>query len=933
MYTQNTICKRGVVPALAISLLFVLSILQAQEYGRITGTVVEEGTRSSLWGANVVLVGTPRGAATDAQGHFLITSVPPGTYEIAVNYIGYEVVSSNVQVEAGQTATLDFAMRSSIIAIDAVTVTAERQLQTQAAALNAQFNASNIRNVISSDLMGSFPDEEAVEALSRIPGVIVDGDEVIMRGMPAEWALVTVNGEKIPAANAAEDRSASLETFPVDLIQAIEVSKGQTADMEADAISGSINFILKDAPSKRMFSGKIYSGYSTDRTSDYPIGQIGFFGPLKANLLIGDSFLDGKLGYSIAGTFKREAKSEYNDRNAWNFEDKYWERYQNSVNRDGESTGLGLRYHRRAATETRETRAGFNAAILYKPALGHKLTLKTYYSAYNLTDYDLELTDDHTYYRPDKEKEYDGEIAKLNDVKHEPKHVMNVALGGEHLVMGDLNVDYTLHYTNGRGAEAHDVQAEFVSSYEDRADGDLNMYFSENNFEDEVFIEDEYIAAFNLKKPFYMGNISGFGKAGFKYKYKDRYQQKLDSKVELFDEDLTEEALADLEDDDIPYPKDWTTEEYDPYIKEWDPPMNMTFITESSTDMWENYTANESIIAGYLMAELWWGRNIMVLPGVRVEKTSTESAPRLIETFLKNNPEYESLQAADKASGDYTDIFPSLHARFKLPRDINLRLSASKGISRPSFMLMVGYNDYKSDDLELKAGNPDLVPTKAMNLDIILEHYSPRMASYMSAGFFYKDIEDVMMEVNYSYDEVTVVNGYDVLELEIPENVGSGKAQGIELSIQRQLDFLGLPEIGILANWTHQLEAYLITDEGEKETLPRQAEDVMNIAMSVELSKIGFSGRLSYQYLSKIFNEYDDGAAEWTDARNTLDLNLRQKVTSNVKVFLNARNLLGEDKIRRYQNINEDTSTYNEWFIYDQSHRGMEIYGGIELAL
>jgi len=931
MNTHNIIGKRGVVPALAISLLFVLSILQAQDTGRITGTVVEEGTRSSLYGANVILVGTSRGAATDAQGHFLVTNVPPGTYEIAVSYIGYEDVSSSVEVEAGQTATVEFAMLFSALVADAVTVTAERQLQTQAAALNAQFNASNIRNVVSSDLMGSFPDEEAVEALSRIPGVVISGDEAIMRGMPAEWALVTVNGEKIPAANAAVDRSASLETFPVDLIQAIEVSKGQTADMEADAISGSINFILKDAPSRRMFNAKIYSGFSTDRTSKYALDQIDSFGPLKASLLIGDSFLDGKLAYSIAGTFKRETKSEYNDRTAWNFEDKYWERYQNSVNRYGESTGLGLRYHRRAPTETRETRAGFNTAILYKPALGHKLTFKTFYSAYNLTDYDLELTDDHTYYDDDEFE--DGEIAKLNDVKHEPKHVMNVALGGEHLVMGDLMVDYTLHYTNGRGAEGHDVQTEFVSSYEDRADGDLNMYFKENNFENETFIEDEYIAAFNLKKPFYMGNISGFGKGGFKIKHKDRYQQKLDSKVELFDEDLSDEAAADLEDDDIPYPKEWTSLEDDAYIKEWDPPMNMTFITESSTDMWENYTANERIIGGYLMAELWWGRNIMVLPGVRVEKTSTEAESRLIEAFLKNNPEYESEQATKKGGGSYTDIFPSLHARLKLPRDINLRLSASKGISRPSFMLMVGYNEYKSDDLELKAGNPDLVPTKATNLDIILEHYSPRMASYMSAGFFYKDIEDVMMEVNYSYDEVTVVNGYDVLELEIPENVGSGKAQGIELSIQRQLDFLGLPEIGILANLTHQLEAYLINDEGEKETLPRQAEDVVNFAVSVELAKIGFSGRLSYQYLSKIFNEYDDGAAEWDDARNTLDLNVRQRLTSNVKVFLNARNLLGEDKIRRYQNLNEDTSTFEEWFIYNRSHRGMEIYGGIEFAL
>lgn len=937
------ICQRGVVPALAISLLLVLSILQAQDTGRITGIVVEEGTRSSLWGANVVVVGTTRGAATDAQGYFLVTSVPPGTYEIAVNYIGYEGVSSNVVVEAGQTATLDFVMRSSLIEFDAVTVTAERQLQTQAAALNAQYNASNIRSVISADLMGSFPDEEAVEAISRIPGVIVDGDEAIMRGMPAEWALVTVNGERIPAANAAVDRSASLETFPIDLIQAIEVSKGQTADMDADAISGSINFILKDAPSRRMFNAKVYSGFSTNQTSDYPIDQIDSFRPLKASLIIGDSFLDGKLGYSIAGTFKRETKSEYQVRQRWDFSDKYWGRTADSYDKDGNQTRQGLRYYREAPTETRETRAGFNTAILYKPALGHKLTFKTYYSAYSLTDYDLELRDNFSYHRPDKDnKYYDGNYQKLNDVKHEPKHVMNVAFGGAHLVMDDLSIDWTLHYTNGRGAELHDNQSEFRSYYADRAAGDMKMYFSENNFEYETFIEEDIIAAFNLKKPFYSGNISGFAKAGFKYKTKERYQQKLDSEVEPLDAS----DLADPGDW-----KAWTVGENDEFLKEWDPPVDLFFITTTSTDIDENYTATEDIIAGYLLAEVWFGRNIMVLPGLRVEKTTIESKSRLIDSFLKNNPDREGEMSSDPASGGYTDLFPSLNVRFKLPNDINLRLSGSKGISRPSFREMVAFNDYDPGDMALFAGNPDLIPTRATNLDVILERYDLRTASYMSAGLFYKKISDVIQTVEYSFleEDQKEWNGYHVTDVETIENVGTGQALGIELSAQIQLDFLGLPEIGILANLTHQLDTYLIPtewdevqkkyvskldEEGQviKESLPRQANDVVNFAVSFESSKIGFSGRLSYQYVSKIFRGKGTNREEWLDATNTLDLNLRQRVTSNVRVFLNARNILGEDKIRRYKNLREDAPA-DPWYVYNHSYRSMEIYGGIDFAL
>jgi outer membrane receptor protein involved in Fe transport len=899
------------VATLVLCLFLVASSAFAQK-ARVTGSVVEAGTGMALIGANVSIDGTTIGAATDAQGNFLIGSVPPGNYTLRARYIGYETMEKAVQVTVGRVSVVNFEMGTSVLEMGEVAISAERLLQSQKAALNAQYESSNIKNVISSDLMGSFPDEEAVEAIARIPGVIVDGEEAIMRGMPADWALVTVNGEKIPAVNAAEDRPSSLQTFPIDLIQAIEVSKGQTADMDADAIAGNINFILKDAPSKRMFTAKLYRGYTENRTSDFPIDQFSMFGPTKASMLIGDSFLDGKLGYSIAGTFEQELRSEYTERWNWDYSDKYWGRTENLVDQDGNKTPQGQRYYRQAPTETKEMRAGFNTALVWKPSLGNKLTFKTFYSAYNLIDYDLELTDDY----------YKESYEKLNDVKLEPKHVMNAAFGGEHMIMGDLNLDYTLHYTNGKGEEGHHVQAEFVSDYEDRAAGDESMHFANQNFETEVFEEDDIIAAFNLKKPFYMETLSGYAKAGFKFKQKDRYQQKLDAEIEPLDAD----DLADPDDW-----KDWTITAEDDFIIEWDPPEDMYLITASSTDIDENYTATERIISAYAMTELWLGQNIMVLPGVRVEKTDTDSESRLIDTYLRNNPEKVGEKAAVDASGGYTDFFPSLNLRFKLPKDVNLRVSGSRGISRPSFRLMVGFNDYDVDNQELYAGNPELEPTRATSVDVLLEHYSKSMASHMSVGLFYKNITNVMEEVLF-VPESGVFNGYEVVEVEQAQNVGTGIAQGIELSIQRQLDFIGLPEVGILANWTHQLDTYLETTEGERENLPRQADDVYNLALSYEHAKIGFSGRLSYQFVTDIYRGKGTNREEWLDARSSLDLSLRQSLNENVRLFIKGRNLLGEDSIRRRWNMRPDMAI-NKTNIYNLSHRGMEIFGGFEFSL
>jgi hypothetical protein len=180
-------------------------------------------------------------------------------------------------------------------------------------------------------------------------------------------------------------------------------------------------------------------------------------------------------------------------------------------------------------------------------------------------------------------------------------------------------------------------------------------------------------------------------------------------------------------------------------------------------------------------------------------------------------------------------------------------------------------------------------------------------------------------------------NGYEVDQVEQLQNVGTGQVFGLELAYQRQFDFIGLPEWGLLANWTHQLDTYLKPHEGEKRTLPTQADEVINLALSYENADIGFSGRLSFQHISEIYTERDEGAyfEEWIDPRNTLDITLRQNVWQGVRLFVNGRNLLGEDRITKNKNIRPDRAAYGmrEWYIYNKSHRQATIWGGLEFVL
>ena len=98
----------------ALFLLCGLSapVSQAQT-GRIVGTVTDSASGETVPGVNVVIVGTTQGAATNAEGRYTIDAVDPGSYELRASFVGYEAIEKSVDVGAGETTTVDFALQPS----------------------------------------------------------------------------------------------------------------------------------------------------------------------------------------------------------------------------------------------------------------------------------------------------------------------------------------------------------------------------------------------------------------------------------------------------------------------------------------------------------------------------------------------------------------------------------------------------------------------------------------------------------------------------------------------------------------------------------------------------------------------------------------------------------------------------------------------------
>ncbi|MBE0640954.1 MAG: carboxypeptidase-like regulatory domain-containing protein, partial [Bacteroidales bacterium] len=131
--------------------------------GRISGT-----DQLPLPGAQVYIPALGKGAVSDMNGNYFLLNVKEGSHELKVSYIGYNEVKQTVVLQSSQTLMANFEL-SPGLDIEGVVVTAN--LQGQSKALNQQKNNPNITNVISSDQVGKFPDENIGDALKRIPGI------------------------------------------------------------------------------------------------------------------------------------------------------------------------------------------------------------------------------------------------------------------------------------------------------------------------------------------------------------------------------------------------------------------------------------------------------------------------------------------------------------------------------------------------------------------------------------------------------------------------------------------------------------------------------------------------------------------------------------------------------------------------------------------
>lgn len=218
--------------------LLAASLLVAGTTGKLKGKVTDQAGEP-LIGANVLVVGSSFGAATDINGEYTILNLVAGTYEVRASYIGYQsVVFSNVRINADLTTQIDFQLPTEGIQVGEVVVVSERPLINK--------SNTNANRITTSEDIDALPVRGINNILALTAGVTLQDNAIFVRGGRRDEVGFYLEGSNItdPVVGGRK------VTLVQDAIEEIQVQAGGYTAEFGGANSGIIRQSIKSGTSK-----------------------------------------------------------------------------------------------------------------------------------------------------------------------------------------------------------------------------------------------------------------------------------------------------------------------------------------------------------------------------------------------------------------------------------------------------------------------------------------------------------------------------------------------------------------------------------------------------------------------------------------------------------------------------------------------------------
>ncbi|WP_373150415.1 TonB-dependent receptor [Bacteroides eggerthii] len=730
--------------------------------GTIKGTVTDKQTREPLTGATIQIAGTTQGTVADVDGNYSL-DVNNGIYTLAIKYVGYKDIIIN-NVKAGKSdLILNFELESDAQALGEVSVVARKNLEGERALQMERRKATLAIENLGSKEMSLKGISNVEEGVKKITGIsVTDAGQLIVRGLGDRYSTTTLNGLPIASPNP-DNKLIPLDLFPSSTVQNITVSKAYNAEAFADYSGAHIDINTKENITEDFFNigfntggkfntlgkdsyrmnrnGSLFRTSAVDQAAlNMPLSE--FDNYVKTRNIFDTSFavkkksslpdFSGNLGFGKNIGIGNQTLSILASASAGNS-------FQNMDN---------AFYKTLEATGSVQDNFAYDsyAQELKLAALGHiGYTLRrhdrigyTFFYARNATD---------TYQRREGIDAEDHELTGSNNITH-IYSLQNHQLDGVHSFGGREQWELTWggSYSKTGSEEPDRRQVMYIKN----DNGALSL-FKLNRQETMRYFgsldEEEWNGNLAMR---WKWNENNFLKLGVNYKNKSRDYKatrfyynlnKIDPVItDIYDTDgfLNQENIADG-----------------------------NVVVQRVMQPKDSYRAGNEIYSGYLLTDFYPVPSLLVNLGVRYEISR-----QWVDYATDGGDWY-----AERRNLDKNDLFPTLNLKYTVNDANSIRFSASRTVTRPSFIEMAPFLYQESYGSAQIRGNNELQNGYNYNFDLRYEHFG-KNGDMISLTAYFKYLDSPIERIQALQGGAT---------LHSFQNADNGMAGGMEVELRKQL--------------------------------------------------------------------------------------------------------------------------------------------------
>lgn len=670
-----------------------------------------------------------------------------------------------------------------------------------------------------------------------------------------------------------------MDIFPSELLERLEVIKSLTPEMEGDAIGGTMNLQMKDAPGKELLQintgigfsnyfnknnpyqefvknainkkspGEIYGSTHAATVNDFQRRSL-TFSPIHTpiNGIFGITYgnrvgKNKKFGYIFSGSYQ----NNYRGANSFFLQPNFIPSNNNTVT----FADMFLRKY-----STQSKRLGLNAKLDYKINSNNKITL-----------YNLYLRMDELQTRKaidsvlsiQRNGPGTGSIMYPDRTTWQIQQIENHTLHGEHSIRQNFKIDWNGVYSNAKNAIPDQAQYSIQHSlFPNDKTGiiepkpynspTMNHLWRRNTDRDIAgYLNFTYYSLlFGRKSEYKIGGL-----------YRDKQRNSYYNEYGFKD---TAGQPMSLD-----------------YIPATSALVTISNPLGSPIDA-NNYTVHEKVAAGYVQGKVNLTDRLELLGGLRVEYT---------------NDHYETNAAVNYEGRygtiSYKDALPSAQLKYLINNNQSLRFSYYRAISRPGYFEFIPY--IVNGDNYDEGGNIHLKRTRSSNFDGRYEWLFGTNNQLLIGGF-YKNIQD---PIEYSLTKNPKAPLQNMLA---PVNFGNATNFGFEVVLTK---YFG--DFGFTANYTFT-NSKITTDkllmEGGSQTgvsqtrpLQGQAKHIGNLSLLYKNPHIGLDAQLAYVYTGERLAQVSPfyGLDYWQKPLETLDFSIEKNIGQHFSVYAKANNL------------------------------------------